>query len=140
MRRDAVSSRSDRPERPSRTLEGAYRGFVAFGVLNLVAFRVMSMFAGPARGQYSALVATGLLVVVGGLAAWAYIGWGRPGFVAGLLGGYALMTLISGGTCTLFVNMTPMPQFNMISGFILYAAAVVIFGLARLNRHLSDSE
>ncbi len=84
-----------------------------------------------------ALVGGGLLAVVIALAAWAYWGWDRPGFAAGLLGGYALMTIISGGTCTLFVHDPLVPRFNIVTGPLLYIGAVLIFGLVLLIRRLS---
>ncbi|HSH77505.1 MAG TPA: hypothetical protein VLA19_03120 [Herpetosiphonaceae bacterium] len=139
MSSDPDTPSSSRQEHPRRTLAGAYRGFVAFGVLNFLAFFVMSNVIGATGFHYIALVGVGLLAVVIALAAWAYFGWGRPGFAAGLLGGYALMTIISGGTCTLFVSNSLDSRFNIITGPLLYIGAVVIFGLVLLIRRLSQS-
>ncbi len=122
-------------QRPRGTLAGAYVGFVTFGVLNVLAFVVMTN-GGAAVFRSTVLVAAGLLAVIMALAAWAYVGWGRPGFAVGLVGGYALMTIMSGGTCTLFVPQL-IPRFNFISGALLYSGAVLIFGLVLLIRRLS---
>ena len=124
-------------QRPRSTLAGAYLGFITFGVLNVLAFFVMSNGIGAAGLCYRALLWARLLAVVMALAAWAYVGWGRPGFAVGLVGGYALMTIISGGTCTLFVNRSPIPRFNIITGPLLYIGAVLIVGLVLLLRRLS---
>ena len=87
----------NQPKRPRKTLAGAYVGFVTFGALNVLAFLVMSNALGAPGLPAMALVGGGLLAVVIALAACAYWGWDPPGFAAGLLGGYALMTIISGG-------------------------------------------
>ena len=139
MSSDPDTPSSSRQEHPRRTLAGGYRGFITFGVLNFLAFLVMNDAIGARRSLYTALAGVGLLAVVIALAAWAYFGWGRPGFAAGLLGGYALMTIISGGTCTLFVSNSLDSRFNVITGLLLYIGAVVIFGLVLLIRRLSQS-
>ena len=126
-------------QRPRTTLAGAYLGFITFGVLNVLAFLVMRDALGAPGFPALALVSGGLLAVVIALAAWAYWGWDRPGFAAGLLGGYALMTIISGGTCTLFVRDALVPRFNIITGPLLYIGAVMIIGLVLLLRRLSRS-
>ncbi len=108
----------NQPKRPRRTLAGAYVGFVTFGALNVLAFLVMSTAIGAPGFRAMALVGGGLLAVVIALAAWAYWGWDQPGFAAGLLGGYALMTIISGGTCTLFVRYPLVPRFNIITNYL----------------------
>ena len=123
--------------RPRRTLAGAYLGFITFGVLNVLAFFVISNGIGAAGLRYTALVGAGLLAIVMALAAWAYVGWGRPGFAVGLVGGYALMTILSGGTCTRFVRDSLVPRFNIITGPLLYIGTVLIFGLVLLIRRLS---
>ena len=48
------------------------------------------------------------------------------------------MTIISGGTCTLFVSQPVIRIFNVFSGFFLYAGAMAIFGLVLLSRNLDD--
>ena len=145
MSRGPVSPDPNQQKHPHRTLAGAYLGFVTFGALNVLAFFVMSngnerlLDIGAAGLGYRALLGAGLLAVVMALAAWAYVGWGRSGFAVGLVGGYALMTIISGGTCTLFVNRSPIPRFNIITGPLLYIGAVLIVGLVLLLRRLSRS-
>ncbi len=139
MRRDPVSPSSNQQERPRRTLAGAYLGFVVFGVLNIVAFLIMSNVIGATGLQDMPLAGVGLLAMASALAAWAYVGWRRPGFALGLVGGYALMTIISGGTCTLFMSRSLIPRFNIITGPLLYIGAVAIFGLVLLIRRLSMS-
>ncbi len=80
-----------------------------------------------------------LLAVVSALVAWAYWGWRRPGFAIGLVGGYAFMTIISGGTCTLFLNTALTSSFNGFTGLFLYIGAMAVFGLVLLIRRLSRS-
>ena len=121
-----------------RPLADAYRGFVTFGLLDVVAFYGMSMLVGALGLQGTALAGAALVVAIGGVAAWAYFGLAWPGFAAGLVGGYALMTIISGGTCTLFVSQPVIGTFNVFSGFFLYAGAMAIFGLVLLSRNLDD--
>ena len=140
MRNEPESPPPDQPARAPGTMAEAYRGFVAFGVLNFLAFLVMSNVIGATGLQYMALVGVGLFASVSALAVWTYRGLDRRGFAVGLVGGYALMTIISGGTCTLFVNNSLIPRFNIISGFLLYVAAVAIFGLVLLSRWLSKSD
>ena len=137
MSRDPVSPDPNQQQRRPTTLAGAYLGFVVFGVLNVVAFLIMSNVIGATGVQDMPLVGAGLLVVVSALAAWAYVGWGWHGFAVGLVGGYALMTIISGGTCTLFVSNSLIPRFNIITGPLLYIGTVLIFGLVLLIRRLS---
>ncbi len=115
-------------------IEEAYRGFFAFGVLNLLAFLAANE-----------LVQTTIAAVVFGaaiaaLAAWSYRRLDRHALAAGLLGGYALMSIISGGTCTLFVGQPQPTTSNVLRGAFLYVAAIIIFGLVLLNHRLSDSE
>ena len=116
------------------TIADAYRGFFAFGVLNVLAFLVANALVGTTIG------AVVFLAAISALAAWIDRGLGRRAFAAGLLGGYPLMTIISGGTCTLLVHQPVLTPFNVVSGFVLYAIAVAIFGLVLLNHHLSESE
>ncbi len=123
---------------PPRMLADAYRGFVTFGLLDVVAFYGMSMLVGALGLQGTVLAGAALVAGIGAVAAWAYFGRARPGFAAGLVGGYALMTIISGGTCTLFVSQPMIGTFNVISGFFLYAGAMAVFGLVLLSRNLDD--
>ena len=112
----------------------AYRGFVAFGVLNVAAIAATTGLVGAASKLIVLVAATGVLAV------WIDHGLRRRAFAAGLLGGYALMTVISGGACTLFVPQPLLAAFNSVSGAFLYGAAIIIFGLVLLNHRLSDSE
>ncbi len=114
-------------------LAEAYRGFVAFGVLNVAAIAVTTVLVGAAIKVVVLLAATSALAV------WMDRGLRRRAFAVGLLGGYALMTVISGGACTLFVPQPLLAGFNMVSGAFLYVAALIIFGLVLLNHHLSES-
>ncbi len=119
---------------PWPQLAEAYRGFVSFGVLNVAAIAVTTVLAGAAIKVVVLLAATGAVAV------WMDRGLRRRAFAAGVLGGYALMTVISGGACTLFVPQPLLAGFNMVSGAFLYAGALIIFGLVLLNHHLSDAE
>ena len=112
----------------------AYRGFVAFGVLNVTAIMAPTALVGAATKV------VGLVAATCALAVWMDRGLRRRAFAAGLLGGYALMTVISGGACTLFVPQPLLAGFNMVSGAFLYVVAIIIFGLVLLNHWLLDSE
>ena len=120
------------------TLADAYRGFVTFGLLDFVAFLATSRLVGAVGSRGTTLAGVGLVAAVGAVAGWTYFGRARPGLAAGLLGGYALMAIISGGTCTMFLSRPMIGTFNVISGFFLYAGAMAIFGLVLLNRSLDD--
>lgn len=111
----------------------AYRGLVAFGVLNVATIALTTVLPGAAIKVVVLLAATSALAV------WMDRGLRRRAFAVGLLGGYALMTVISGGACTLFVPQPLLAEFNMVSGAFLYAGAIIIFGLVLLNHHLSES-
>ncbi len=115
-------------------LAEAYRGFVAFGVLNVATIALTTVLPGAAIKVVVLLAATSALAV------WMDRGLCPRAFAAGLLGGYALMTVISGGACTLFVPQPLLAGFNMVSGAFLYVVAIIIFGLVLLNHWLSDSE
>ena len=120
-------------------IEEAFRGFVAFGVFNFA----MNIFINGAVGALPGRAVIGALVVLAGvsaLAGWMDRGLGRRTFAAGLLSGYALMTVISGGTCTLFMQRPLLTIFNAVSGSFLYAVAIAVFGLVILSHRLSDSE
>ncbi len=112
----------------------AYRGLVAFGVLNVATIALTTVLPGAAIKVVVLLAATSALAV------WTDRGLRRRAFAAGLLGGYALMTVISGGACTLFVPQPLLAAFNSVSGAFLYAGAIIIFGLVLLNHQLSDAE
>ena len=115
-------------------VSGDDRGFVAFGVLNVAAIAVTTVLVG------AAIKVVVLLAATGALAMWMGRGLRRRAFAAGLLGGYALMTVISGDACTLFVPQPLLAGFNMVSGGFLYVAAIIIFGLVLLNHQLSDAD
>ena len=120
-------------------IEEAFRGVGAFGVFNFV----MNIFINGAVGAPPGRAVIGALMVLVGvstLAGWMDRGLGRRAFAAGLLGGYALMTVSSGGACTLFVQPPLLTTFNAVSGAFLYAVAIAVFGLVILNHRLSDSE
>ena len=119
---------------PWPQLAEAYRGFVAFGVLNVAAIAATTVLAGAAIKVVVLLAATSAVAV------WMDRGLRRRAFAAGVLGGYALMTVISGGACTLFVQPPLLAGFNIVSGAFLYVVALIIFGLVLLNHRLSDAE
>ncbi len=124
MSKGADSPPPDQRSNRRQTLTEAYFGLVAFGALNLPVLSVLNTMtmSPPFR-------AVAFLGVICALAALAYFGLHRRGFAAGLLGGYALMTLVSGGTCT-FLRQPG--TFDAGTGLILYVVALVVFGGALL--------
>ncbi|HSH77504.1 MAG TPA: hypothetical protein VLA19_03115 [Herpetosiphonaceae bacterium] len=145
--------RSGAPSRPprdrsstTRVLTDVYLGLLAFGLLN-----VLALLAGNTSGVRQVLAAGGnvdwmiiyaalLLFMVGAVAAWAYVRAGRRGLAFGMLGGYALITAVSGGACTGWGLQRPTSTFNGSTGVYTYLAAVVIFTVALIVAGASSLE
>lgn len=126
----------DNHPRTSQVLTDAYLGLLAFGVLNLLVLLFINMlgvrlaFAIGWNLDWMVMHAAILLFTVGVLATWAYVRAGRQGLATGLVGGYALITAVSGGECTGWGLQRPTSTFNGATGLYAYLAAVVIFTLA----------
>ena len=127
--------RGDHP-RTTQALTDAFLGLLAFGVLNLLA----RLFINTLGARLLVVVgwnldwmvfhAAILLFTVGVAAVWAYIRAGRRALATGLVGGYALITAVSGGECTGWGLQRPTSTFNGVTGLYAYLAAVVILNVA----------
>ena len=114
-----------------------YLGFLAFGplyfcayVLNRVVVDRLLYAAGFSRLSFSSFVFAALLLVVVGVAVVGTYVHGRRGLAAGILGGYALITAVSGGECTGWGLQTPTSTFNGTTGAYVYAASLIVLTLA----------
>jgi len=105
-------------------LGAVWLGMLAFGVINVI------LFFQTSTPQLSGIVAGSLyLLAIGVIAAGAYYLLKWHNIARGLLIGFALMTIISGGSCTLF---TPSANYSFIGASMLYALLIVVLGLAAL--------
>ena len=122
--------------RTSQVLTDAYFGLLAFGMLNLLArlfintLGVRLAFAFGWNLDWMVMHAAILLFTVGAAAVWAYSRPGRRGLATGLVGGYALITAVSGGECTGWGLQQPTSTFNGVTGLYAFVAAIVMFTLA----------
>ncbi len=114
-----------------------YLGFLAFGplyfctyVLNQVVVDRLLYAAGFSRLSLSSFVFAALLLVVVGIAVTGTYVRGRRGLAAGILGGYALITAVSGGESTGWGLQTPTSPFNGVTGAYVYAASLIVLTLA----------
>jgi hypothetical protein len=101
-------------------------GLLAYGGLNLLALiAASSVNIDPATA----------IIVVGSVAAIAAALLGRLMFAAGLLVGYAVLTIASGGACTGWNMNGPDALGQMITGLILYVLALILYavGMAVLS-------
>lgn len=121
-----------RPEPPAdRFRPGVmYLGLLAFGLFNFTATSWLPIGIGirqpPEMAQNnlsSALIFSGIVVVAAGLA----FALRRRDLAAGLLSGYAIMSIVSGGSCT---YLTTQPSVGgPLFGLLLYGAMLVLGGL-----------
>jgi len=83
---------------------------------------------------------TWLLVMTG----WALWAWqrGKREMAIGVAAGYGVLTLVSGGQCTLFVSGEVDAGVNALTGFFLYPvfliAALIIGGIASMLSRRRD--
>lgn len=110
------------PQRPTLAamLWGFTLGMVAFGILGLLMFFTgAAMIAAPSV-SWTIAQALFMVLLTGGAALWA-IRARRIGLGSGLLIGYALAAVASGGQCTF---LTTAQDYGFLSGAVFY-----IFGL-----------
>ena len=112
-------------------------GFLAFGllafctyVLNTVVLDRLLYAAGFSKLALSSFVFAALLLVVVGVAVVRTYVRGRRGMAAGILGGYALITAVSGGESTGWGLQTSTSPFNGTTGAYVYAATLLVLTLA----------
>lgn len=108
----------------------AYVGLVTFVPLNVFLFfgvglLTSSLTSGPLAIIPPVAFALAVLLVVG-LAYWRR--W--YSFAAGLIVGYALMSIISGGTCTLLVLDGPQLESGFFIALVYYPLALIVLGIA----------
>lgn len=94
-------------------------GLTLFGGINFI------VFFNFGDGQEAALILIGIVVLAAGLSFAA----GFRSFAAGVAGGYVLMTVVSGGACTLTFT-DPLVEGGPLIGLFLYGVAIVVFGVA----------
>lgn len=118
------------PPQPSRDWS-LHLGFVLIG---LVAFAMVSFLFLIAASRTGTDLVAGLLfaVTVLGVAALAYWGLRWRGVAIGLVGGYALMSLVSGGVCTGW-RSDDGGGYGILVGAMLYVLAVGLFALIALG-------
>ena len=122
----------DRPP-PAPSVRGSiswgmvFLGLAIFGVGN---FFYVLRFAGdedlalPALGLgLATLVLTGVAFAL------------SRGLALGVIAGYGVMTIVSGGACTLLRPMGEYGEEGALVGLLLYPAAVVVFGIVALARY-----
>jgi hypothetical protein len=104
-------------------------GILAFGLLNLplilLSDNIVSMLGTSSRELTQAVVFTLSVAAIAALAG-LVLGWRR--LAAGFLAGYVLMTIVSGGACTLLVQGGGF-EGGLIYGLLLYPLAVLLFGI-----------
>lgn len=98
----------------------AHAGALVVGVVTLVFFIISESFAVP-----SIVLGLTLILLVAGLAWWAYQR-GKREQAMGMLAGYAVLSLISGGQCTLLTSSDTLEGFGALAGFVIYPALLVL--------------
>jgi hypothetical protein len=104
-------------------------GILAFGVLNLplilLADNIGSSLDTSSRTLTQALIFTFSVAAIAAVAG-LVLRWRR--ITAGFLLGYVLMTIVSGGACTLLVQGGSF-EGGLLAGFFLYPLAVVLLAI-----------
>lgn len=124
-----VDQQRDSPRRLKLT--EAYLGVLLFGPLNLTLFQFLVNSSLSSSGK--AFLSVGLMGALSGLVFLL----GRPSLAAGLLSGYALLTLLSGGTCTLGATTSMDSLGPLMLGLFLYPAVLTVLGIALAVRSFS---
>ncbi len=121
----------------TRLISEMYLGFLAFGllyvctyVLNRVVVGPLLYAAGASELALSSFVFAVVLLVVFGVAVVGMYVRGRRGLAAGILGGYALITAVSGGETTGWGLQRPTSTFNGTTGAHVYLASLLVLILA----------
>lgn len=95
-------------------------GLLLFGGIDFAVFLYLLD-----SGTAAALILIGIVVFIAGLSFVA----GLRSFAAGVAGGYVLMTVVSGGACTLMFT-DPLVEGDPLIGLFLYGLAIAVFGVA----------
>ena len=122
-------SDSSSPEPSVRSLHwgGIWLGLVAFGGASFGAYGY-----GVGRGASS----TAIVLVLGTLvAAAASFAAGFRSFALGLLAGYGVMTIVSGGACTLTFADPLNEGGGALVGVVVYPVFVFVFGIVAAVVH-----
>ncbi len=137
MNDDPAAPSPDGRSGTTRLVSEMYLGFLAFGplyvctdVLNQVVVGRLLYAAGASELALSSFVFAALLLVVVGVAVVGMYVRGRRGLAAGILGGYALITAVSGGESTGWDLQTPSAPFNGTTAAHVYAASLLVLTLA----------
>lgn len=102
----------------------AHGAALGVGIVTLVFFLVGD--GGMGGGALPSLVlAVILIVIVAGAAWWAY-SLGRHEMALGLIVGYAVLSLISGGQCTLLVDDDLDTPLNALTGLVGYLGLLIL--------------
>lgn len=97
-------------------------GALMFGVIGYFAFGALNQLLVD-----SPIILGGLLLAaIVGLIAWWFYRAGRHEMAVGLIGGYAILSLISGGQCTLLLEPDQGLEGGAIIGFFLYPALLIV--------------
>ena len=104
-------------------------GIFLYGLLN-IPFMVSAAAIATGLGVSSSGLAAGAIfaLLVGLLAALTGLLLRWRIFTAGFLGGYALMTIVSAGSCTLLTQDTGFGEWAL-PGLLLYSLAVIVLGV-----------
>ena len=124
----------------------AHAGAVGVGVASFVFF-IISEGGFAAVAIPSLVLGLILVLLVAGLAWWAYRK-GKRELAMGVVAGYAVLSLISGGQCTLLTSSDSVEGFGALTGFLLYPAllvvalliGVVVTALDRARRRKEDRQ
>jgi hypothetical protein len=115
------SGPSERRDKPSRWAWGAWLGLAIFGVSNLLVVGFLQVDRSVAAGAVY-----GLLVVAIAALTFSILRW--RGLAVGLVGGFVLLSVVSGGACTLFTRSEFLDE--EASAVMLYILIVAAAGLA----------
>ena len=133
---------NDRPDAPQEPLDpystpsgrrrlhwgGIWLGLVVFGGADFAAFAY-----GTGGAEATMVIALALGTLVGAAVSFAA---GFRSFALGLVAGYAVMTIVSGGACTLrFTDPLNEDDGGTFLGFFVYPVFVFVFGIVAAVVH-----
>jgi hypothetical protein len=118
------------------------RAWAAAVLVGLVTVGFFIVFIASAAVSNAVPVLVGGLILLLVIAGWAWWAWrrGKRELAIGVAAGYGVLSLVSGGQCTLFVSGEFDAGLNAGTGFFAYLllliAALIIGGVASmLSRH-----